>query len=53
MFGRDIHLLCEKGTDVQKVLRKQLKEWKMKAEMEQIMPTLEDVFVVNAKKHGY
>ncbi|MEJ2663868.1 MAG: ABC transporter ATP-binding protein [Spirochaetia bacterium] len=53
MFGRDIHLLCEKGTDVRKVLRKQLKEWKMKAEMEQIMPTLEDVFVVNAKKHGY
>jgi ABC-2 type transport system ATP-binding protein len=49
MFGRDIHLLCEKNLNAGGKLKKQVKEWKIRAKLEQIMPTLEDVFVVHAK----
>ncbi len=53
MFGRDIHLLCTKKRDAGKELRAYLRKWKINAEIEQIVPTLEDVFVMSAREHGY
>jgi ABC-2 type transport system ATP-binding protein len=52
IFGRDIHLLCEKKPGIKGKLYKQLKAWDKKASLEQIMPTLEDVFVTSVEKHG-
>jgi ABC-2 type transport system ATP-binding protein len=51
LFGRDIHVLCEKKRPVKKKLREHLRAWKIKAEIEQIVPALEDVFVTVVKGH--
>ncbi|MBN1798916.1 MAG: ABC transporter ATP-binding protein [Spirochaetales bacterium] len=53
MFGRDIHLLCEKKQAVKRELRTYLRKWGFEAEIEQIVPALEDVFVTSVKRQGY
>ncbi|HON77680.1 MAG TPA: ABC transporter ATP-binding protein [Spirochaetota bacterium] len=53
IFGSDIHILCEKGFPLKKELGTRMK---MKGvgnyHIEKILPTLEDVFVTHARKHG-
>ena len=53
LFGRDIHVLCEKKRPVKIKLREHLRAWKITAEIEQVVPVLEDVFVTSVKRHGY
>ncbi len=53
IFGNEIHLLCEKGFPLRRELKKVLDERGVRScRIERIMPTLEDVFVINARKYG-
>ncbi|TAL33612.1 MAG: ABC transporter ATP-binding protein [Spirochaetes bacterium] len=53
IFGSDIHLLCEKGFPLEKELRRFMKERGLRGfTIERVEPSLEDVFVTNARKLG-
>jgi ABC-2 type transport system ATP-binding protein len=52
LFGRDIHVLCEKKSPAKKKLREYLRARKIKAQIEQITPALEDVFVTVVKREA-
>ncbi len=53
VFGSDIHILTEKGYPLEKEIKKIFKRIGVKKfRLERVPPTLEDVFVVNARKFG-
>lgn len=53
IFGSDIHVLCEKGFPLKRELGALMKKKNISNyHIEKISPTLEDVFVTHARKHG-
>ncbi|HPB82010.1 MAG TPA: ABC transporter ATP-binding protein [Spirochaetota bacterium] len=53
IFGSDIHVLCEKGFPLKRELGALMKKKNItNYHIEKISPTLEDVFVTHARKHG-
>jgi ABC-2 type transport system ATP-binding protein len=53
VFGSNIHILCDKKTDIKKELAAVLKKSGIKSyNLHEIRPTLEDVFVTSAREHG-
>ncbi len=53
IFGSSIHLLCRKGVDLEKEIKKDLKAGGIKKfRLEKISPSLEDVFVTEARRLG-
>ncbi len=53
IFGSDIHVLCKKGIDFRKELSGLMKRMSVRRfTVEEITPSLEDVFVTSARRHG-
>jgi ABC-2 type transport system ATP-binding protein len=53
VFGSNIHILCDKKTDIRKELASILKKAGIKKyNLHEIRATLEDVFVTSARQHG-
>jgi ABC-2 type transport system ATP-binding protein len=53
IFGSDIHILCDEGVQVKRLIAGSLGEMGIDSfRLQRIAPTLEDVFVTNARKYG-